>query len=709
MASKDKENGATDPKALLFTDGFPAVSHRAWQEMVARLIGGDEDRLSFHTYDGIAIQPLYIGDDWASAGDPSGLPGKAPYTRGQRSAGTVMQGWDVRQLHTHPDRGLTNAAIRTDLESGVQSVQLRFAQVGASAGELDDAAVPDGILLSCLDDLDEVLQGVDLFRTPVALAAGGAFVPAAAVLAALWERRGIDSKQAQGALNCDPIGALAATGTLYASLDRALTDLAALVAAISATHPRVVGVRAQGAVFHNAGATEAQEIACIVASGVAYLRALTDTGMSAGAAVGQILLSASTDSNFLLSIAKIRALRRVWGRVAEACGASEAVSSVQLQAETSERMMSRRDPWVNMLRTTVSCFAAAVAGADSITVLPFDTALRLPDGFSRRIARNTQLILQHESSLNRVIDPAGGAWAVESLTDALAHRAWQEFQSIERAGGIGAVLQDGSLAAAIDGVRIRRHDNIVKSVDPITGVSAFPNLLETPIEAAPIDIAALRAADRQRLSRLSAQFEGEEAADAIAGARADGGLLRPMVELVERGGTIDALMHALSEPDAAVAKVLWLRRLGADFEALRDASEAHRDNSGAPPRAFLAAIGTRADFGERMTFAQNALAAGGVVAIAGEGGVDPAAITAEFVKSGCSLCVICSGDAVDASVAAALVNSLHAAGATAVFMTGEKTSVGTAAIAGIAGYLEPDGDLLGFLTQLLKRIGVNLR
>lgn len=371
--------------------------------------------------------------------------------------------------------------------------------------------------------------------------------------------------------------------------------------------------------------------------------------------------------------------------------------------------MSRRDPWVNMLRTTVSCFAAAVAGADSITVLPFDTALRLPDGFSRRIARNTQLILQHESSLNRVIDPAGGAWAVESLTDALAHRAWQEFQSIERAGGIGAVLQDGSLAAAIDGVRIRRHDNIVKSVDPITGVSAFPNLLETPIEATPTDITALRAADRQRLSRLSAQFEGEEAADAIAVARADGGLFRLMVELVERGGTIDALMHALSEPDAAVAEVLWLRRLGADFEALRDASEAHRDNSGAPPRAFLAAIGPRAEFGERLTFAQNALAAGGVVAIAGEGGVDPAAITAEFVKSGCSVCVICSSDAVDASVAAALVNSLHASGATAVFMTGEKTSVGTAAIAGIAGYLEPDGDLLGFLTQLLKRMGVNLR
>ncbi|MDH3701496.1 MAG: methylmalonyl-CoA mutase subunit beta [Alphaproteobacteria bacterium] len=711
MASKDKNNGATKSEALLLADGFPAVSHAAWQELVARLLGGDgdEDRLSSRTYDDIAIKPLYTGDDWVSAGDPSGLPGKAPYTRGQRAAGVVAHGWDVRQLHTHPDRAVTNAAILTDLESGVRSIQLRFAQAGALADDSNTAALPDGIRVSCLDDLDEVLQGVDLLRTPVALAAGGAFIPAAAMLAALWERRGIDPKEAQGALNCDPIGALAATGTLYASLDRALTDLAGLVAAIGATHPRVVGVRAHGAVFHNAGASEAQEIACIAASGVAYLRALTDAGMPVERAVGQIMISASTDSNFLLSIAKIRALRRVWGRVAEACGVSEAVSSVQLQAETSERMMSRRDPYVNMLRTTVSCFAAAVAGADSITVLPFDTALRLPDGFSRRIARNTQLILQHESGLNRVIDPAGGAWAVESLTDALAQRAWLEFQSIERAGGIGAVLQDGSLAAAIDGVRNRRQDNITKSVDPITGVSAFPDLLETPIEAPPIDIAALRAADEPRLSRLSAQFEGEAGADAIGAARADGDLFRPMIELVSRGGTVDALMHALSEPDAAIAEILPTRRLGSEFEALRDASEAHGENAGALPRVFLAAIGTRAEFGERMTFAQNALAAGGLGVVAGAGGTDPALITAEFLKSGCSVCVICSSDALYASFAAALGKSLSAAGATGVFVAGEKASAGTKAIAGIDGYLEPGGNLLEFLTRLLERMGVMCR
>jgi methylmalonyl-CoA mutase len=708
MATKGKKDSATNSDALRFTDGFPAGSHAAWQEMVARLLGGDgdSDRLSFHTYDGIAIRPLYTGDDWISAGDPSGLPGKAPYTRGQRSAGAVSQGWDVRQLHTHPDRGVTNAALRTDLESGVRSVQLRFARTGVVPDETDTAAVSDGILVSCLDDLDEVLQGVDLSRTPIALAAGGAFIPAAAMLVALWKQRGIDPKEAQGALNCDPVGALAATGTLYASLDRVFTDVSGLVSAISTTHPRVVGMRAQGAVFHNAGATEAQEIACIAASGVAYLRALTDGGMPVEKAVGQILLSASTDSNFLLSIAKIRALRRVWGRVAEACGVPEAVSSTQLQAESSERMMSRRDPWVNMLRTTVSCFAAAVAGADSITVLPFDTALRLPDGFSRRIARNTQLILQHESGLNRVIDPAGGAWTVESLTDALAQHAWREFQSIERAGGIGAALQDGSLAAAIGGARTRRQDNITNSIDPITGVSAYPDLLETPIAATPIDITALRAADAARLTEMSTQFEGEDIAGAIAGARAAGGLSLPLIALMERGAPIDALMHALSEPDTAVADVLRACRLGADFEALRDATEAYGKKSGAPLQVFLAAIGTRAVFGERLTFAQNALAAGGVAAIAGAGGTDPGAITAEFVKSGCSICVICSSDEVYGSVAAALCASLRAAGATDVFLAGEQGAAGAEAIAGIDGLLDPGGDLIEFLTRLLERMGV---
>lgn len=371
--------------------------------------------------------------------------------------------------------------------------------------------------------------------------------------------------------------------------------------------------------------------------------------------------------------------------------------------------MSRRDPWVNMLRTTVSCFAAAVAGADSITVLPFDTALRLPDGFSRRIARNTQLILRHESGLNRVIDPAGGAWAVESLTDALAQRAWREFQWIERAGGIGAVLQDGSLAETIGGVRIRRQFNIAQSVDPITGVSAFPDLSEAPVVAAPVDFAALRAADEPRLSRLAAQFDGAQAAAAIGGARTDGALTRSVIDLMERGGTIDALMDALSEPDAANVQALRPQRLGADFEALRDASEAHREKYGTPPRVFLAAVGTRVDFGARMTFARNALAAGGLETIAGEGGVDPAAVTAEFMKSDAAVCVICSSDALYASAAPALGQSLRAAGATEVFLAGERAPAGKKMIAGIDGYLEPGGDLLEFLTRLLERMGVMRR
>ena len=709
MASKDKDKAAGESETLRLADGFPAVSHADWQEMVSRLLdGGGEDSLASHTYDGIVIRPLYTGDDWTSAGDPSGLPGKAPFTRGQRAAGVVAQGWDVRQLHTHPDRAVTNAAIRADLESGVRSIQLRLAGSSSSAEPGTETAT-DGILVSCLDDLDEVLEGVDLSRTPIALSAGGAFVPASAMLAALWQRRGIDPKEGRGALNCDPIGALAATGALYASLDRTFADLAALVGSMAATYPGVVGVRADGAIFHNAGATEAQEIACIAAGGVAYLRALTDAGVPVERAVGQILLSVAVDSSFLLSIAKIRALRRVWGRIAEACGASEAVPAARLQAETSRRTMARRDPWVNMLRTTVSCFAAAVGGADSITVLPFDTALRLPDGFSRRIARNTQLILQHESGLSRVIDPAGGAWAVESLTDALARHAWQEFQSIERAGGIGVVLQDGSLAETIAGVRARRQDNIARSVDPITGVSAFPDPSERPIMETAVDLAALRAADEPRLSRLASQFDRGRAAAAIGGARTDGALAAPVIDLMERGAPIDTVMEALSESDAARAEALRPRRLGADFEALRDASEAYREKTGTPPRVFLAAIGTRAEFGTRMTFARNALAAGGLESIAGEGGIDPAVIAAEFMKSGASVCVICSSDALYDSTAPALVKSLRAAGATEVFLAGERAPAGEEIMAGIDGYLEHGGDLLEFLTRLLERMGVMCR
>lgn len=716
MPTKDKKKHANERDVLKLAGEFPPVAQDAWRAMVERLLKGDdvEDRMTSRTYDDIEIRPLYTAEDWSSEGDPSGLPGAAPFTRGHRAAGTVVDGWGVRQLHVHPDRKATNAAILDDLANGVRSLQIRLARAtdaNLDFDQLDDAS-PAGVYVSCLDDLDESLSDVDLSQTPIGILGEGSFLPAAAALAALWRRRRVSPDAARGAFNCDPFAVLASTGRLYAPLESVLGDAADLAAFTDAAYPHVTSMRVDGAVYHNAGASEAQEIACAVAGAVAYLRTLTDAGMAVERAFGQIPFATAVDADFFLSIAKIRALRRLWGRVAEACGVAHAARAMRLQAETSKRMMARRDPWVNMLRTTVSCFAAAMGGADEITVMPFDAALRLPDGFARRIARNTQHILQEESALSRVIDPAGGAWAIESLTDALARHAWDEFQAIERAGGLGAVLQDGSLAAAIDEKWTERENNIAKLADPVIGVSDYPDIFESPIAPVAIDRATLRKADAARLTRLRAEFDRKSMTESVAEARAhrDGGLSRLVMAMAEGGATLGCMTQGLSEPDAAVAKPLPRRRLGAGFEALRDASDAYRETAGARPNAFLAGIGSLAEYGDRMTFARNALAAGGIESIDGTGGMDPAAIAAEYKGSDASVVVICSTDDHCSGIAPKVADALKAAGAREVVLAAApELAAGSDGHAAIDGFLYSGCDLRGLLTGMLDRMGVLLR
>ncbi|HEX4705010.1 MAG TPA: methylmalonyl-CoA mutase family protein, partial [Pseudonocardiaceae bacterium] len=277
----------------------------------------------------------------------------------------------------------------------------------------------------------------------------------------------------------DPIGLAARTG-----VEPDLAGAAALVARYAAGYPGLRCVVVDALPYHQAGGSDAEELGCAVAAGVAYLRALTDAGLDVDAAAGQLEFRYAVTADQFLGIAKLRAARRLWARVTEVSGARSAAQ--RQHAVTSPAMMTRRDPWVNLLRTTVACFAAGIGGADAVTVAPFDAAIGLPTAFTRRIARNTQSILLEESRLAVVIDPAGGSWYVESLTDALAHKAWAVFTELERAGGIVAALASGELAERLAGTWARRSANLATRVDAITGVSEYPNLAETPVIREPL-------------------------------------------------------------------------------------------------------------------------------------------------------------------------------------------------------------------------------
>jgi len=520
---------------LLLAAEFPPPTHEQWQRLVAGVLRKSgrevpdaeaERALSTALEDGLRIFPLYSARDRAP--DP-GLPGFAPFVRGGRAEGNTPGGWDVRQLHTVADA----RAVLADLESGVTSLWL---SVGEGAG------IP-------VDALDGALDGVYLDLAAVILDAGDRTEQAAARLLGLYQDRDVAPELARGNLGADPLGHRARTGQSY--------DAAAVAGLARLCADRYPGLRAftvDALPYHEAGGSAAQELGCSLATAVAYLRELTAAGLTVEEACAQLEFRYAATADQFLTVAKLRAARRLWARVAEVCGAGQAGAQRQ-HVVTSPVMMTRRDPWVNMLRTTVAALAAGVGGADAVTVLPFDHALGLPDAFARRIARNTSVVLIEESHLARVIDPAGGSWYVERLTDELARAAWEFFQEIERAGGQAQALRSGMVEERLSATWAVRSRRLAERREPVTGVSEFPHLAEKPVVREP------------------------------APAPARGGLPR-------------------------------VRRDEA-FEALRARSDRHLAATGSRPRVHLTTIGPPAAHTARLTFAANLFQAGGIETVTG--------------------------------------------------------------------------------------------
>jgi methylmalonyl-CoA mutase len=607
---------------------FAPATRDDWKKLVDGVLkGAPFEKLVGKTYDGIRIDPIY-----------SRARGAAPIA-GRAAAAP----WQIMQRIDHPDAAQANAQALHDLENGATGLTLVFAGAnGAHGFGLDPS--PGAIA--------KILDGVFLDAgIALELQIGPQSRMAAIHVAELVKRKGLAPASCDIRFGLDPLGAGAVWGSspyAWAEIVPAVTSAVQGLAAMGFKGPFAA---ADGRVVHDAGGSEVQELAFALAAGVAYLRAIEQSGTALDAAQGMVYARLSADADQFLTLAKFRAMRLLWARIEQACGLTP--KPLFIAADTSWRMLTQRDAFVNMLRATMATFSAGLGGANAITVLPHTLARGLPDPFARRVARNTQLVLLEESNLAKVSDPAAGAGGIEALTRELCEAAWALFQETEKAGGLFAALEQNIIQRKVATTRAAREANVAKRRDVLTGASEFPNLHEaeiTVLDAKPV-------------------------------------VLPPYGEAKYR---FDAMPPM---------------RLAAPFEALRDQSDAIRKMTGVRPKIFLANLGTAADFTARATFAKSFFEAGGIEAVDNEGFADPAALAAAFKTSGARLACLCSSDKAYAAHAAAAAAALQTAGARHIYLAGRpgEQEAGYRG-AGVGDFIFAGGDALATLRDAYKRM-----
>ena len=618
----------TNSDELTLAAEFPQATYEDWRKLVDGVLkGAPFEKLVSKTSDGLKIDPIYRRAQGAVP-----VAGRAPAAP-----------WQIMQRIDHPDAKAANAQALHDLENGATGLTLVFASAnGAHGYGLNPSA----------EAVAQVLDSIYLDAgIGIELQIGPQSRMAAIHLAEYIKGKGIDPAACDIRFGFDPLGSGAVWGSSPYSWEEIVPAVTGAIKGLAAMGFKGPFAVADGRVIHDAGGSEVQELAFVLAAGVAYLRAIEQSGVALEDAQGVVYARLSADADQFLTLAKFRALRLLWARIEEACGLTP--KPLFIAADTAWRMLTQRDPYVNMLRATMATFSAGLGGANAITVLPHTLALGLPDPFARRAARNTQLVLLEESNLAKVGDPAAGSGGIETLTKQLCKAAWSLFQEIEKAGGIFPALEKNLIQRKVATTRAAREANIAKRRDVLTGASEFPNLHEAEIavlDATPV--------------ALPPYGEAKFKFDALA----------PM-------------------------------RLAAPFEALRDKSDEKLGAAGARPKIFLANLGTAADFTARATFAKSFFETGGIEAIDTQGFADPAALAAVFTASGAAIVCLCSSDKAYAEHAAAAAKALQAAGAKHIYLAGRPGEQEAALrLAGVGDFIFAGGDALAMLREAWRRM-----
>ena len=639
-------------------DEFEIPTYEQWKEACIELLKGApfEKKMFTKTYEGITFDPMYFHDKTEAIQPKNSFPGMGDYLRGATAKGYVKTGWGIAQACDETFPAENNELLKHEIEKGstIYNVQLDCATKKNVDARQCKHPGKGGVSLTTLGDVETLLKDLKLDKYPLYVYAGQSAAPMLALIVAAVKKNGGDVSKLRGFIGADPIGELAANGELKQSLNKLYDEAAAVAKWAVKNAPELKTFMVKSDVYSNGGANDVQELAYTLSAAVAYIRALLERGLTIDEAAEQIMFGVSAGANFFMQVAKLRAIRPIWAEIIKAFGGSEKVQHIHVHARPALFFKTVYDPYVNMLRNTSEIFSAVVGGLDSFENAPFDEPIRKGDEFSRRIARNLQIILQEEFGLLQPIDPAGGSWAVETLTKQIKEKIWAEFQNIEGKGGIVAALKEGYPQAEIKNVLAARFKAVESRKDRIVGNNMYANMTEERLDARAENFDENKKARTAEIEKYLANVNAKDALSKVDAANFD-----TVIDAAAAGATIAEIRNALGTGDSDKVQYIEAHRLSEKFEALREATEKFKAEKNDNVKIFLANMGPIPQHKARADFTTGFLQVGAFEVLGNNGfaSVDDAAAAAK--ESGADAIVICSTDDTYPEIVPALAPKLH--------------------------------------------------
>ncbi|MFZ3581020.1 methylmalonyl-CoA mutase [Loktanella sp. DJP18] len=528
----------------------------AWKKIAAKeLRGRDLSDLTWHTLEGIDVQPLYTADDVKGLPHMGGIPGQAPYTRGVKATMYAGRPWTIRQYAGFSTAEESNAFYKAALAGGQQGVSVAFDLATHRGYDSDHPRVEGdvgkaGVAIDSVEDMKILFDGIPLDKVSVSMTMNGAVIPILASFIVTGEEQGHDKAVLSGTIQNDILKEFMVRNTYVYPPEPSMRIISDIIQYTADNMPKFNSISISGYHMQEAGANLVQELAYTLADGREYVRAAIKAGMDVDSFAGRLSFFFAIGMNFFMEAAKLRAARLLWSRVMEEFAPSDPKSSMlRSHCQTSGVSLQEQDPYNNVVRTAYEALSAVLGGTQSLHTNALDEAIALPSDFAARIARNTQLILQEETGVTKVVDPLAGSYYVEKLTHDLAESAWSLMQEVEEMGGMTKAVASGMPKLRIEETAAKRQAGIDRGTEVIVGVNKYRRDKEDPIDIRDIDNAGVR--DSQ-IARLKKTRDGRDqtACDAALAelarrAKEGGNLLEAAVEAARQRATVGEISDAM--------------------------------------------------------------------------------------------------------------------------------------------------------------------